>query len=267
MAVSWTVLGSGSRGNCTVLVSNRTQVLVDSGFSGRETFRRMRAAGLDPEATDAILVTHEHSDHIAGLERLARLLDVPVYLTEGTREGVRRYFREQLRPQTEPSRVEVFAPGVGFTVGDIQVLPFTIPHDALDPVGFTFTVEGIKAALATDLGCVPANVVEHLRACQLLMLESNHDLEMLRGGPYPWPVKQRVMSRVGHLSNAALAEFFRRHYDGTATYLILAHLSEQNNHPELARRSAEEGLTDRSHDGRPRLLLASQAAVLAPITL
>jgi phosphoribosyl 1,2-cyclic phosphodiesterase len=226
----------------------------------------MRAAGVDPDATDAILITHEHTDHIAGLERLARRLEVPVYLTEGTHEGWQRYLRDQQRRPAEPSRVEVFAPGVGFTIGDIQVLPFTIPHDALDPVGYTFAVEGLKAALVTDLGCVPANVVEHLRGCNLLMMESNHDLEMLRIGPYPWPVKQRVMSRVGHLSNEALAEFFRRHYDGTAMYLILAHLSEQNNHPELARRAAEQGLTDRN-DSQRRLLLASQAEVLATITM
>ena len=267
MAVSWTVLGSGSGGNCTVVASSRTQILVDAGFSCRETLRRMRLAGLDPEATDAILITHEHTDHVAGIERLARVLKVPVYMTAGTREGWQRYLRDQVGTRTKVTRIESFPPGVGFTVGDIQVLPFTIPHDAADPVGFTLGIEGVKAALVTDLGCVPANVVEHLRGCDVLMIESNHDLEMLRVGPYPWPVKQRVLSRVGHLSNEALAEFLRQHYDGSATYLILAHLSEQNNHPEIARRAAEQGLGERCNLLHNRLLLASQAEVLESIRL
>ena len=267
MGLAWTVLGSGSKGNCTVLASSRTQVLIDAGFSCRETLRRMRSAGVDPEATDAILITHEHADHIAGLERLARVLKVPVYLTEGTYQGWRRYVRDKLRADAELTRVEVFAAGVSLTIGDIGVLPFTIPHDAADPVGFTFLVEGIKAAAVTDLGCIPANVVDHLRRCNLLMIESNHDLEMLRLGPYPWPVKQRVMSRVGHLSNTALAEFFCRQYDGVAAYLILAHLSEQNNHPEIARRAAELALGERCNLLGNRLLLASQAGVLEAIRM
>jgi phosphoribosyl 1,2-cyclic phosphodiesterase len=269
MAVTWTVLGSGSRGNCTVLSSSRTQILVDAGFSCRETIRRMRAAGVDPAATTAILLTHEHSDHVAGVERLARVLGVPTYLTAGTYEGWRRYARDKAANGNgaELKKREVFAPGRSLTIGDITVLPFTIPHDCLDPVGFTFRVEGVKAALVTDLGCIPANVVDHLKGCDLLMIESNHDLEMLRIGSYPWPVKQRVMSRVGHLSNEALAEFFDKQYDGTATYLILAHLSEQNNHPEIARRAAEQALKAQRSLLRNRLLLASQSGELESIRM
>jgi phosphoribosyl 1,2-cyclic phosphodiesterase len=267
MAVTWTVLGSGSKGNCTVLTTSRTQVLVDAGFSCRETLHRMRLAGLDPDATRAILVTHEHSDHVAGLERLARMLEVPVYLTQGTYEGWRRYMRGQLRTPAQIPRRETFTAGHALMIGDIRVLPFTIPHDCLDPVGFTFFAEGIKTALVTDLGCIPANIADHLRGCDLLMIESNHDLEMLRVGPYPWPVKQRVMSRVGHLSNEALAEFFRQQYDGAAVYLVLAHLSEQNNHPEIARGAAEQALGGSGNLQGRRLLLASQQEALDSIRL
>jgi len=267
MAVMWTVLGSGSKGNCTVVTTSRAQVLVDAGFSCRETLRRMRLAGLDPEATSAILITHEHSDHVAGLERLARVLDVPVYLTEGTHHGWRRYMRDKLKMEAKIARLELFPAGHTLSIGDLSILPFTIPHDCLDPVGFTFVTEGCKAAYATDLGCIPANIVDHLRGCNLLMIESNHDLEMLRVGPYPWPVKQRVMSRVGHLSNEALAEFFCQQYDGAAMYVILAHLSEQNNHPEIARRAAEVALLDRCNLLGNRLLLASQGEALESIRL
>jgi phosphoribosyl 1,2-cyclic phosphodiesterase len=267
MGLTWTVLGSGSKGNCTVLAGSRTQVLIDAGFSCRETIRRMRLAGLDPKATDAILITHEHTDHLAGLERLARTLKVPVYCTEGTLEGWRRYLSELGSEHSVPSPVEVFAAGRSFAIGDLEVLPFTIPHDSRDPVGYAFRVEGIRSAIATDLGCLPANVVDHLRNCDLLMIESNHDLEMLRVGSYPWPVKQRIMSRVGHLSNAALAEFLQQQYDGTAAYLILAHLSEANNHPEIARRAAQLALGERHSRPGQRLLLASQAEVLESIRM
>ncbi len=267
MAVTLTVLGSGSGGNCTVLSSSRTQVLIDAGFSCREIFRRMRLAGLDPHATDAILITHEHSDHIGGVERLARLLHAPVWMTEGTHEGWRRYARDRIGPQAKLARVETFAAGLGFTVGDIAVKSFTIPHDSNDPVGFAFRLEGIKAATVTDLGYLPANVIDQLRRCQLLLIESNHDLEMLRTGPYPWLVKQRVLSKRGHLSNEALADFFARHYDGAAAYVVLAHLSEQNNLPELARRTAEQALEGRPNLLANRLLLASQAEPLESIRI
>ena len=145
------------------------------------------------------------------------------------------------KPATKPDptylpAVEYFRAGANFSIGDISVTPFTIPHDAADPCGFVFESqsERIRMAIATDLGYVPPNVKAALRRVDVLLLESNHDLEMLKDGPYPWSVKQRVLSRVGHLSNRATAEFLARDYDGTATYIVLGHLSEQNNVPELA---------------------------------
>ncbi|MFB3812949.1 MAG: MBL fold metallo-hydrolase [Terriglobales bacterium] len=267
MAVTLTVLGSGSGGNCTVLSSARTQVLIDAGFSCKETLRRMAAAGLNAAATDAILVTHEHLDHIKGVERLARVLKVPVFMTEGTHHGWRRWAREKLGPAAKLARMESFTSGLRFTIGDITVQSFTIPHDSLDPVGFTFKVEGIKLAVVTDLGYMPANVAHQLHGCQVLMIESNHDLEMLRSGPYPWHVKQRVMSKRGHLSNEALADFFCAQYDGAAAYVILAHLSEQNNVPEIARRVAERALEGWPKLPSERLLLASQGKPLQSVRL
>jgi phosphoribosyl 1,2-cyclic phosphodiesterase len=246
-----------------VVSSSRTQVLIDAGFSCRETERRMRCAGLDPQATDAILITHDHSDHIRGVERLSRVLRAPVYMTEATYQGWQRWAAEKKLADLLPRR-ERFAAGREFAVGDISVLSFTTPHDASDPVGFALRAEGVKLAVATDLGCVPANVAEAVRGCDLLMIESNHDLELLRTGPYPWPVKQRVMSRVGHLSNEALADFFLTQYDGAAAYVILAHLSAQNNHPEIARRAAEQALGARARGG---LMLASQAEGLESVRL
>ena len=270
MAARLTVLASGSKGNCAVVASARTRLLVDAGLSCRETFRRMRAAGEEPERLDAILISHEHSDHVVGLEVLARKTQAPVYMTADTHQAWVRDRRQRARGEPHapsPERVEFFSAGHSFVVGDITVTPFTTPHDATDPVAFTFRLEGVKLGLVTDLGYLPPNVRDHLRGCDGLMIESNHDLEMLRGGPYPWAVKQRVMSRVGHLSNDALAEFFAKDYDGGAAFLVLAHLSEQNNHPEIARRAAEQALGPRANLMHNRLLLASQSQPMESIHL
>ncbi len=268
MAFRLTVLASGSKGNCAVVATSRTRILVDAGLSCRETLRRMHAAGEDPHALDAILISHEHSDHVAGLPVLARRTKVPVYMTGATHDAWARQVRDPEAPEANRlQRLEVFSAGRSFPVGDITVMPFTLPHDAADPVGFAFAAEGVKLAIVTDLGYLPANVREHIRQCDVLMVESNHDLEMLRGGPYPWAVKQRVMSRVGHLSNEALAEFFTNDYDGRAAFVVLAHLSEQNNHPEIARETAEKALGSRRSLLHNRLLLASQAQPLDAIRL
>src|SRR5262249_8740941 len=247
-----------------------TRILVDAGLSCRETFKRMRAAGEEPDRLDAILISHEHSDHVSGLEVLARRTKASVYMTEDTHQSWLRDRRQRARGEElppAPERVEFFSAGHSFVVGDVTVTPFTTPHDAADPVAFTFRLEGVKLGLVTDLGYLPPNVREHLRGCDGLMIESNHDLEMLRGGPYPWAVKQRVMSRVGHLSNDALAEFFANDYDGEAAYVVLAHLSEHNNHPEIARSAAEKVLGPRRTLLLNRVMLASQTEPLEPIRL
>jgi phosphoribosyl 1,2-cyclic phosphodiesterase len=267
MSVSVSLLASGSRGNSAVVASSTTRILVDAGISCRETFKRIRALGDKPEQFSAIVITHEHSDHVAGLQRLAQQLNVPVFLTAPTHHAWNKSVRDEEGKIPELPKVEHFAAGRSFQVGDIAVMPFTIPHDAADPVGFTFGAEGVKIGFATDLGYMPVSVRDHLRGCDVLVMESNHDVEMLRSGPYPWSVKQRVMSRVGHLSNDALADFFSNGYDGFASYVVLAHLSEQNNHPEIARAAAEQALQGRQGLWRNRVVLASQSEALDPIRL
>ncbi len=331
-----TVLASGSKGNSTVVASAHTRLLIDAGLSCRELLKRMALANEDPAALDAILITHEHTDHVAGLAVLARRLRIPVFFTEPThRAWVRQMTprttmsyakwldrvqqEKQARAASEPGApamtassswgeggandlplaacaaesddnsapeeevpatavqrdpaslpaVEYFQPGTCFRIGDLTVTPFTTPHDAADPCGFVFesASEAIRMAIATDLGYMPPNVKSALRRIDVLLLESNHDLEMLKDGPYPWAVKQRVLSRVGHLSNHATAEFLARDYDGNAAFIILGHLSEANNAPELALHSAEEAIRERGTLLGNRVLLALQSAPLASICL
>lgn len=315
--VKMTVLASGSRGNSTVVSSSRTRILVDAGVSCRELFKRMAAAGEDPRTLDAILITHEHQDHVQGLAVTARKLGVPVYFTEPTHREWMRWItprkkmtytdwlaarkaevqavsanqgiegreafeeeRAEMPEATEPvtdskpakdpcalPAVEYFSAGEAFSIGDIAVTPFTLPHDAVDPVGFVFEADGVRIGLATDLGYLPSNAKQHLNKCDVLMLESNHDLDMLRDGPYPWAVKQRVMSRVGHLSNDAAAEYLARNYDGHATFVVLAHLSESNNLPELARMAAETALRDRISLLANKVMLAEQNSPMETLVL
>ena len=290
-----TVLASGSKGNSTLVASSRTRILVDAGLSCRELMKRMQMANEDPAAIDALLITHEHQDHVQGVAVLARKLGVPVYFTQATHRAWMRWMMPQKRltyaawlalrqqppgveevekasekkaedPCSLPG-VEYFSAGSGFSIGDIVVTPFTIPHDAADPVGFVIEADGVRMAIATDLGYMPPNVKMAIRNCDVLMLESNHDLEMLRDGPYPWSVKQRVMLRVGHLSNEAASDFLEKNYDGNASYVVLAHLSESNNLPELARVTAERALRDRMSLLANKLLLAQQDGPLEPICL
>ncbi|HEY3927726.1 MAG TPA: MBL fold metallo-hydrolase [Candidatus Koribacter sp.] len=267
MAVSITVLASGSRGNSTVVTSSQTRLLVDAGLSCKETLLRLAKAECDACALDAILITHEHSDHIAGLNVLAKKLRIPVFITASTLRAYLKSAHDSQGNKVNLERVENFESGRSFQIGDIAIMPFTIPHDAADPVGFTFRAEGIKAAIATDLGYMPVSVKDHIRGCQMLVVESNHDVEMLRVGPYPWSVKQRVLSRLGHLSNDALADFIVNDYDGAAEYLILAHLSEQNNHPEVARTAAERALDRHGNLFGNKLMLARQDQPLQTVTL
>jgi phosphoribosyl 1,2-cyclic phosphodiesterase len=225
----------------------------------------MQMVGESPTALSAIVISHEHSDHVTGLCTLAKKLRIPVYMTGSAHQAFEKTEHDPEREGPALAHCEYFKAGHAFQIGDIAVMPFTIPHDSADPVAFTFKVEGIKVGVVTDLGYMPYSVVQHIRGCDMLMIESNHDLEMLRIGPYPWSVKQRVMSRLGHLSNDALAEFIRSEYDGGAAFVVLAHLSEHNNHPELARTAAERALSDRRSLLQNRLILASQTQPLEPL--
>ena len=267
MGVSVSVLASGSRGNSTIVSTSRTRILVDAGISCRETVKRMRAQGEDPRSLSAILITHEHSDHVYGLAVLARKFQVPVFMTGATHQAWARSLRDEAGELPQLARLEFFSAGRGFQVGDISITPFTIPHDAADPVGVTLRADGIKVGIATDLGYMPPNVCDQLRGCDILVIESNHDLEMLRGGPYPWSVKQRVGSQTGHLSNDKLAKFLCTEYDGNASYIVLAHLSELNNHPELARVTAEKALGRRRTLLHNRVMLAQQSQPMEAIQL
>src|SRR5271169_5150292 len=198
MGVTVSMLASGSRGNCAFVASARTRILVDAGISCRETFKRMKALGEDPQSLSAILITHEHSDHIYGLATLAKKLRIPIFMTGATHAAWARAMRNENGERPKIEKLEEFKSGYAFQVGDIAVTPFTISHDAADPVGFTFRIVGAKVSLATDLGYVSKNVQDHLRKSDILVIESNHDIEKLRSGSYPWAVKQRVASNVGH---------------------------------------------------------------------
>jgi phosphoribosyl 1,2-cyclic phosphodiesterase len=263
------ILASGSSGNITLLETENTRLLIDAGLGKRETLARLAAIGQNVESLDGILITHEHTDHCSGLPQMLGLWKAPLYVTEPTMEALHRALPERLEKRLRG--VETIHAGQHFTIGDIDVHAFAIPHDAADPIGFTFKSNGAKMALVTDLGYMPELVKVHLRDADCLMLESNHDLDMLKVGPYPWVVKQRVLSRTGHLSNHAVSEYLcdAEGFDARARYLVLAHVSQENNNPDLVRLSAEEALNRRPAESAfsGELLVASQHVPLKPLEL
>lgn len=252
--VKFCVLASGSAGNSAFLATSRTRILVDAGLSLRELAKRLVSISESHEQLDAILITHEHSDHISGLLRLMRSClkakrPVPVYVTRLTAPAIDWEDIE--------APIELFQAGTRICVGDIEVESFSIPHDATDPVGYCFSAEGIRIGIVTDLGYIPDSIRFHLRGVNVLMLESNHDIEMLKVGPYPWVVKQRVMGRRGHLSNDMVCDYLSNDFDRSTSALVLGHLSEHNNHPELVRMGAAAALEARAHGAK--LVIAEQS--------
>ena len=238
------VLASSSSGNCTFIRTNSTRILVDAGLSRKDVFTRLASIGENPDELTGIVVTHEHSDHVCGLISIAK------YFTTKQNRQLPLYLSRLTAPTIDwgefTPAVEHFQAGSRFTVGDIEVDSFTVPHDAVDPVGFCFTAEGVRIGVVTDLGYVPDSLHFHLRGAHVVLLESNHDLNMLKVGPYPWSVKQRVMGRKGHLSNDVACDFIRRDLDSSVHTLILGHLSENNNHPAIVRMAATEALAGRA---------------------
>jgi phosphoribosyl 1,2-cyclic phosphodiesterase len=264
-----TILASGSSGNLTLLETESTRILVDAGLGKRETLARLAVVERDFDHLDAVLITHEHSDHCNGLPQVLGLWKSPLYVTEATFDALQRCLPETFGKRLRG--VESIQAGQRFSIGDIDVHAFAIPHDAADPIGFTFRTDGVKVAICTDLGYMPELVKVHLRATDCMILESNHDLDMLKVGPYPWVVKQRVLSRTGHLSNHAVSEYLADPdgLDPCVKYLVLAHISQENNNPDVARISAEEALRRRPVEAAftGELLVASQAVPLRPIEM
>lgn len=219
-------------------------MLIDAGLSCREILARLAAIGERIEDLTAILISHEHCDHVSGLLPLIRKYrkctnrDIPVYLTHFTAPTI-------AWGETEPD-VRRFQAGERLSIGCVEVDSFTIPHDAIDPVGFLVKASGVRVGVVTDLGYMPDSIRMHLRGADCLVLESNHDIEMLKVGPYPWSVKQRVMGRRGHLSNDVVCSFIREDLDSTLHRLVLGHISEQNNHPEIVRMMADQALASRN---------------------
>jgi phosphoribosyl 1,2-cyclic phosphodiesterase len=231
------VLASSSSGNSVFIGTEHTRLLIDAGLSRKEVVARLQAIGECADALDAVLITHEHSDHVCGLIPLLKKHKLPVYVSWLTAPTM-------AWGDFEP-RLESFMAGEHFRIGDIEVDTFTIPHDAVDPVGFCIQADGVRVGVVTDLGYMPDSVKFHLRGAEFLLLESNHDNEMLKVGPYPWSVKQRVMGRNGHLSNDMVSQFILDGMDGCLKTLVLGHLSEHNNHPAIVHMQALQALERR----------------------
>jgi phosphoribosyl 1,2-cyclic phosphodiesterase len=246
------VLGSGSKGNCTYIESSDARILIDAGLSAREIERRLRQIGRSPAALDGVLISHEHSDHIQGVGALARRYKLPVYTNPAT------WLRGQHIVGTVDDRRE-FLTGMPFVLKDLVIDPFSLPHDADDPVAFRICWRRRTMAIVTDLGYASQLVRERIRGCHLLVLEANHDDAMLKAGPYPWPLKQRIGGKSGHLSNLQASQLLQHVLHDELEHVVLAHLSEINNHPDLARLTAQDILGSRG----TRLCVASQREISA----
>lgn len=225
-------LGSGSGGNALLLERGKTRLLLDCGFSARETAMRLGRLGVEPGQITGILITHEHDDHAGGAFRFAARHGTPLWLTHGTLRGVRSYI-----PEHFDSPLHIIDSHTPVAIGDIEVLPYPVPHDAEEPVQFAFSDGDHKLGVLTDTGSSTPHIESMLHGCHALALECNHDADMLKNGPYAWPLKQRILGRMGHLDNASAAALLARLDAGKLQHIIAMHLSEKNNTPPLAQSS------------------------------
>src|SRR2546429_3494999 len=226
---SLTMLGSGSAGNSALVATDHCRLLIDGGLSARQIFLRLAQCGITPAQLDGVLLTHEHGDHVCGLEVLCRKFQVPIYCNSLTAEAIRCGMLSEHR------NWRLFRTGADFNICDIHVQTFSVPHDAVDPVGYAFHSGTSSLGFITDLGCATKMMVERLRKVHTLVIETNHDEKMLQDDPHrPWPVKQRIQSRHGHLSNAAAAAVIEQLLPGKIERVVLGHLSRDCNTPALA---------------------------------
>ena len=239
MELRFSPLFSGSSGNAIYVGCDGAHILVDAGLSGARVLAALEGIGVAPAELSAILVTHEHVDHIRGVGVLSRKLDVPVFATSGTWAAM----EDKIGP-ISPKNVRVFDPENGFFLGPVEVTGFSTPHDAADSVGYAFELQGARFALATDIGCVRDGWLKHVSGADAVLLESNYDPDMLQAGPYPYDLKKRILSRRGHLSNDDAGTTAARLIRDGARQIVLGHLSKENNFPELALRCTELALRE-----------------------
>ena len=252
------LLASGSKGNAILVETGRSRILIDAGLSATEIIRRLEGIGVAGSDLDAILISHEHTDHTRSAGTLARKLKIPLVLSYPTCRAIHTSLR----------RVEVmeFESGYPFAFKDIMIDPFPITHDACDPVGFVIESTDGKIGVATDLGIATRLVKDKLKDARILVLESNHDEEMLLNGPYPWHLKQRIKSRHGHLSNVEAAETLDELFHPELEGILLAHLSEVNNHPDVAL-SVTGSFIESQNLCSPRLIVGHQHQVSEIMTV
>ena len=228
MPVQFTILASGSSGNCALLETPEARILIDAGLSPRQIRQRLAGIGRAPESLTGILITHEHSDHIQGLDGIAAKLKIPVYWNRATLEATEYSLKTKFDSR-------IFTTGASFEIGDVTVDTFSVPHDAQDPVGFLLHTVAGNIGVVTDLGHMTKLVIERVRAANVLVLESNHDVKMLQDCPRrPWELKQRILGLHGHLSNADAADAAEKIVSADLRHLYLGHLSRECNKPELA---------------------------------
>ncbi len=230
MSVQFTILGSGSKGNSTYLETGGARILIDAGFSARKIRQSLAAIGKSPESLSGILITHEHSDHVSALAVLCSKLGIPIYCNRATQEAIQYQSKASLN-------FKLFETGASFSIGDVSIDSFSVPHDAQDPTGFLLHTPAARIGFLTDLGYVTKMALERIRSANVLFLESNHDPVMLQNDARrPWSLKQRIMSRHGHLSNEAAADALAQVMSADLKHVFLGHLSEDCNRPEIARR-------------------------------
>ena len=226
-SLRFAMLGSGSEGNALLVQSGASLVLMDCGFSATETVMRLARLGVEPDQLSGIVVTHEHSDHISGVARLARQYSLPVWMTHGT-------LRAQLQQGDFFDPANEIDPHTPFAIGDVEVHPYIVPHDAAEPVQYVFSAGGARLGVLTDAGCATPHIEAMLTGLDALVLECNHDAAMLAKGSYPAFLKQRVGGRLGHLNNVQAAQLLARLDTRRLQHIVAAHLSRKNNTPELA---------------------------------
>lgn len=233
-------LFSGSSGNCIYISSGETAILVDAGVSGKRIEEALNSISVPVKSISGIVITHEHSDHINGAGILARRHKIPVYANELTWNAMKPFMGKLL-----PDFIKMYQNGESFDIGDIKVFPFPIPHDAVCPVGYNFYIENRKITVATDIGHINQELLNYLEKSDMILLESNHDIEMLKTGSYPWPLKRRILGDYGHLCNEMTGKVVAYLAENGTKFFLLGHLSKENNFPELAYQTVYNALLEK----------------------